>query len=174
MRYQYDAYGWYVGAIDTDEALPFTSSIAPQEQDVVAPEGSDIRPNYIGNGWVWMSYEAPKVQHVEPPVFIDPCKYLIDNAAFTDRIMAFGYIIDLIDDPIVQVFSKDLNRRKYIDLTDQRVISFVRYLSGSPVAINGTELTITTPILTEEQTNSILTDPVLAHENSALRKAYFS
>ena len=101
-----------------------------------------------------------------PPVW----EWYIDIGPFVDRFGTKSLALDTSTDPIVQAFSKDLSRRKWINLQDPRVSMTLGYLAGVTVPGIGT---IAAPILTPAEVTDILTAPVTPEENLALRKQYF-
>ncbi len=98
--------------------------------------------------------------------------WYIDQGPFTDRLGAAATrLIDTSTAPGFVAIRADFARRRWIDLKDQRVIATVNYLAGQPMPGLGT---LAQPLLTTQQANEVLTKPVTAEENLALRRLYFS
>lgn len=106
---------------------------------------------------------------VAPPA--DPCEWLLDIGPFTDRFGSKKWAVDMSADPFVQAFNRDLNRRKWVDLQDERVAVALNYMAGHTIPGIGT---IAAAILTDAEVATFLTTPVVAEENLALRKLYFA
>lgn len=97
-----------------------------------------------------------------PPVVIDPCEWLLDLGPFYDRFSTAKMPVLTSPDATVKAIIADCNIRKWIDLENPDVASGLAYI--------GTVVAALTPAI---QT-AILTTPVTAEENRALRKLYFS
>lgn len=100
-----------------------------------------------------------------------PWTWLIDTGPFTDRFGTSKFAIDTSTDAFVQFFSRDVTRRKWIDLQDRRVLAALYYLAGRNVPGIGS---LVPALITVEQAVLIYDTPVLPEENMALRKLYFS
>lgn len=147
--YHYDLYGWL-----TPEALPGRAT------DVEPPEETEgLRANWTGEAWVLREYVAPPPQPAPPP---DPTAWLIDVGPFFDRFGAAKMAVLTSADPGVKAILADTQVRKWIDLTRQDVAQSVAYIAS------------VVPAITPELQSAILTTPVSASENLALRKLYFS
>lgn len=96
-----------------------------------------------------------------PPVVVDPCEWFIDLGPFYDRFGAAKMSVLTSADAGVKAIVGDTNIRKWIDLERADVASGLAYI-GSVV-----------PELTPALQTAILTTPVTAEENMALRKLYF-
>ena len=96
-----------------------------------------------------------------PPVVVDPCEWLIDLGPFYDRFGAARMAVLTSPDAGVKGIVGDTNIRKWIDLQRADVAMALAYIGSVVVAL--------TPAL---QT-AILTMPVTADENMALRRVYF-
>lgn len=95
------------------------------------------------------------------PVVIDPCEWLLDLGPFYDRFGAAKMPVLTSPDATVKAIIADCNIRKWIDLENPDVASGLAYI--------GTVVAALTPAI---QT-AILTTPVTAEENRALRRVYF-
>lgn len=118
---------------------------------------------------ITMAFSYPPV--TPPPVVPDPCAWLIDQGPFADRLGSKTFAVDTSTVPGVIAVSKDLARRKWIDLKDLRVAGGLYYLAGHATPVLGT---LAPAILTDAEVVAILTTPVTDAENRALRKVYFS
>lgn len=124
-------------------------------------------------GWITTDGGLTFVPPPEPepqPTPVDPALWLIDIGPFTDRFGAKKLLVDMSTDPFVMAFDKDLGRRKWIDLQRADVAMALNYLAGHTIPGVGT---IAAAILTDAEVTTILTTPVAASENLALRKLYF-
>lgn len=92
---------------------------------------------------------------------VDPCQYLIDIGPFYDRFGSAKMAVLTSADATVKAILSDVSIRKWIDLKRSDVASSLAYI-GSVV-----------PALTSTLQTAILTTPVTAEENRALRKSYF-
>ena len=148
--YYYDQYGWLtsqpIEGRSTDKAPP--------------TETQTLKANWTGLDWVLVTYTAPPV--VTPPVVVDPTQWLIDVGPFFDRTGAAKMAILTSTDPTVKAIIADLQVRKWVDLKRTDVAQGLAYI-GSVV-----------PALTGAIQTAILTTPVSAADNLALRKLYFS
>lgn len=100
----------------------------------------------------------------EPPAApdADPAAWFIDIGPFYDRFGAAKMAVLTSADAGVKAIMADVQIRKWIDLQRADVASSLAYI-GSVVAA-----------LTPAIRTAILTTPVTAEENLALRKLYFS
>ena len=160
-----------VNVILADEA--FVTGIASQYDHIEALDTPLEQSLGVGVGWGWdggfvppVAPPAPIPEPTPPPVW----EWYIDIGPFVDRFGVKSLALDTSTDPIVQTFSKDLSRRKWINLQDPRVSMTLGYLTGVTVPGIGT---IAAPILTPAEVTDILTAPVTPEENLALRKQYF-
>ena len=100
--------------------------------------------------------------HTVQPAPVDPCQFLLDVGPFMDRAGAAKLPILTSTDATVKAIIQDMMARKWIDLQRADVATSLGYI-GSVVAA-----------LTPALQTAILTAPVSAEENRALRKLYFS
>ncbi len=96
------------------------------------------------------------------PALADPTAWFIDVGPFYDRFGAAKMAVLTSADAGVKAIMSDVQIRKWIDLQRADVASSLAYI-GSVVAA-----------LTPAIQTAILTTPVSAEENLALRKLYFS
>ena len=96
-----------------------------------------------------------------PAAPADPCAHLIDLGPFYDRFGAAKMAVLTSADVGVKAIIADLNIRKWVDLQRADVASGLAYV-GSKV-----------PSVDAALQSAILTTPVGAEENRALRKLYF-
>jgi hypothetical protein len=132
----------------------------------IAMADGPLFPNWVetstaGIGWTYSNgvFAAPAIP--EPPVVVDPCEWFIDLGPFYDRFGAAKMAVLTSADAGVKAIVGDTNIRKWIDLERADVASGLAYI-GSVV-----------PELTPALQTAILTTPVTAEENMALRKLYF-
>lgn len=92
----------------------------------------------------------------------DPCEWLIDIGPFYDRFGAAKMAVLTSPDAGVKAIMADVQIRKWIDLQRADVASSLAYI-GSKV-----------PAVDAAMQAAILTTPVSAEENLALRKLYFA
>lgn len=118
-----------------------------------APDASWIPCSNACSGW---TYDG---NAFFPPV--DPCAWLIDLGPFYDRFGAAKMAVLTSTDTGVKAIIADLNIRKWVDLKRADVTTGLAYV-GSKV-----------PEVTVNLQTTILTTPVGAEENRALRKLYF-
>lgn len=104
----------------------------------------------------------PEVISIPSPVVPDPCQWLLDIGPFYDRFGAAKMAVLTSTDATVKAILSDVQIRKWIDLKRTDVAQSLAYI-GSVV-----------PALTPAIQTAILTSPVAAAENLALRKSYFS
>lgn len=105
-------------------------------------------------------FELPPAQPPEP--LPDPCEWLIDLGPFYDRFGTAKMAVLTSADAGVKAIIADLNIRKWVDLQRADVASGLAYV-GSKV-----------PSVDAALQSAILTTPVSAEDNRALRKLYFS
>ena len=100
---------------------------------------------------------------IEPaPVVVDPCEWLIDIGPFFDRFGAAKLAVLTSADATVKAILQDIQVRKWIDLKRADVASSLAYV--------GTKV----PAVDAAMQAAILTTPVAAADNLALRKMFFS
>lgn len=167
MRYRYDAFGWFIGEVETDEVLPFTSSVKP-------PEVTDLnkKANYIGNDWVILNYSPNPViiyELKEQPV--DPAEWYLDPGAFKDRFGIYKLAVFSSQDIIIQAFQKDLEGRHWVDLKLDSIKAAVSYMAG--IEVPGIGL-ISNPIIPVEMVSTILNTKPTPDEQFVLRKNLFN
>ena len=96
----------------------------------------------------------------EKPVYATSS--LIDIGPFFDRFGAAKLAVLMCTDPVVQAILRDVQIRKWIDLSRQDVMDSLTYISTK------------VPSLTPEIVANVIHLPVEDAENMALRKLYFS
>lgn len=119
----------------------------------------------VGIGWGWdgTQFVAPIVPEPEPePTPAPVWEWFIDLGPFYDRFGAAKMAVLTSTDPGVKAIIADLNIRKWVDLARPDVAQALQYV-GSVV-----------PAVTPALQATILTTPISAEENLALRKLYFS
>ena len=118
----------------------------------------------VGIGWTYVNnaFVAPPAppapEPVPPPVY----EWYIDKGPFFDRFGAQKMAVLLSSDPVIKALLSDINNRHWIDLQRQDVADAVNYI--------GTVI----PAVDSNLKLAILTTPVAAEENLALRKLYFN
>ena len=113
--------------------------------------------------FVTQHYPGDFTEVIETPVpVVDPCEWLIDLGPFYDRFGAARMAVLTSSDAGVKAIVADVSIRKWIDLQRPDVATSLSYI--------GSVVSSVTPAL---QT-AILTTPVQAEENRALRKLYFA
>lgn len=125
-----------------------------------------LGPNWIqsddaGIGWDYVNGVLSAPAPVTPPVVVDPCEWLIDIGPFFDRFGAAKMAVLTSADVGVKAILSDVQVRKWIDLQRADVASSLAYIGSKVPAVDATLQT------------AILTTPVTAEENLALRKLYF-
>ena len=108
------------------------------------------------------AYEAGEFVDVVPPVVVDPCEWLIDIGPFFDRFGAAKLAVLTSTDATVKAILQDIQVRKWIDLKRADVASSLAYVGTKVPAVDAT------------MQAAILTTPVAAADNLALRKLYFA
>lgn len=133
----------------------------------IAMADGPLAPNWVqsdtaGIGWTYDNgvFTAPVVP--EPPVVVDPCEWLIDIGPFFDRFGAAKLAVLTSTDATVKAILQDIQVRKWIDLKRADVASSLAYVGTKVPAVDATLQA------------AILTTPVAAADNLALRKLYFS
>jgi hypothetical protein len=99
-------------------------------------------------------------EQIVPPV-VDATEWLIDLGPFFDRFGAAKLPVLMSQDATVKAIMSDIQIRKWIDLKRADVAQTLAYI-GSKVAE-----------VTPDLQTAILTTPVAAVENAALKKLYF-
>jgi len=125
-----------------------------------APKAANwIQSDTGGIGWSYANgvFTAP----ANPPTPEDPCEWLIDLGPFYDRFGAAKMAVLTSTDAGVKAILSDVAVRKWIDLERADVALSLAYIGSVVPSVNGTLQT------------AILTTPVTADENRALRKLYF-
>ena len=143
---------------DTCRVDPFTVYPASYAAGFIpAPDGTQL-------GWLYdgTTFTAPPPEP-EPEPVPDPAVWLIDVGPFFDRFGAAKMALLMSANSTVQALVKDLQVRKWIDLQRADVGAGIDALIALGV-----------PGMTAELKTAILTTPVTAEENFALRKVYFS
>lgn len=143
--------------IDFNPAGRFTGEIAALFVEV--PDGTGINDTANGDG-TFTKYIAPP-EPEPPPAPIDPCEWLIDTGAFYDRFGAAKMAVLTSQDVGVKAIITDVAIRKWIDLQRADVAQSLAYIGSVVPSVDATLQA------------SILTTPVSAVENLALRKLYF-
>lgn len=136
-------------------------NVIESETDPDGVNGEWVACGDAGPGWTTPTGAAPFF----PPVAIapaDPCEWLIDLGPFYDRFGAAKMAVLTSTDASLKAILQDVNIRKWVDLQRADVAQALAYVGSVVAAV--------TPAL---QT-TILTTPVTAEENRALRKLYFS
>ena len=129
------------------------------EPDPDGINGQWIACGNAGPGWTYDgSTFAPPVPPTPPA---DPCEWLIDLGPFYDRFGVAKMAVLTSTDAGVKAIMADVSVRKWIDLERADVASSLAYI-GSVV-----------PAVDAPLRAAILTTPVTAEENRALRKLYF-
>ena len=133
--------------------------VIESETDPDGINGGWVACGNAGPGWTYdgTSFAAP----VAPTPPADPCQHLIDLGPFYDRFAAAKMAVLTSTDAGVKAILQDVSIRKWIDPQRADVASALGYI-GSVV-----------PALTGALQTAILTTPVTAEENRALRKLYF-
>ena len=125
-------------------------------------------PDGINGEWVACDNAGPGYTTADngltfdpPAPAADPCEWLIDLGPFYDRFGAAKMAVLTSADAGVKAIMADVAIRKWIDLQRTDVASSLAYI-GSKV-----------PSVDAALQTAILTTPVSADENRALRKQYF-
>ena len=97
-----------------------------------------------------------------PPVVVDPCEWLIDKGPFFDRFGAAKMTVLTSNDAVIKAILLDIGARHWIDLKRPDVATSLAYVGSVVPAVDATLQA------------AILTTPVAAADNLALRKMFFS
>lgn len=154
MTYSFDSHGWLSLALIAGR----TTEVEPPAHGA-APEVGRPWPNFTGVEWVTALYSTPVVP--VPETSVDPAEWLIDIGPFFDRFGSSKLPILMSADATVKAIVADVQVRKYVDLKRPDVASALDYITSKG-------------IITASQKTVILTTPVGAEENLALRKLFFS
>ena len=154
ILHYYDVYGWYTATEIPDRSAEVGPSNVPAERVV-----GETWPNWTGEGWAMLDYAEPSAPEAPAP---GPTDWLIDIGPFFDRFGSAKMAVLTSADAGVKAILSDLQVRKWIDLQRADVGQGLAYV-GSKV-----------PSVTAALQTAILTTPVAAEENLALRKLYFS
>lgn len=154
MSYSFDSYGW----LSLAEIAGRTTEIEPPQHGnkIVG----DPFPNFISptDGWTMATYyEPPAPPPPVPPVWT----WYIDLGPFYDRFGAAKMAVLTSADVGIAAIIRDVNIRKWVDLQRPDVAEALVYI--------GTKVPAVTPALQTQ----ILTTPVTAEEQYALRTTYF-
>lgn len=150
-----------INTIVADET--FVADIAPN-WDHIEPLDTAVELNLaVGVGWGWdgTQFIPPTPAPAPAPSPLPSYSNFIDIGPFFDRFGSQKLPVLISQDQTVQALLKDIQIRKWIDLSLPEVQQSVQYLASIIPGI--------TPLIP-----SILATPVQAHENLALRKLYFS
>ena len=156
MNY-FDLYGWYTSTPIAGRS----TDVAPANTSETTTPG-ELRANFTGYVWVDLPYSAPPAT-VPPEPTVEPFEWFIDVGPFFDRFGASKMPLLMSTNATVQALVKDLQVRKWIDLKRADVAQGIDALIA--LGVPGVNSTLKT---------SILTTPVTAEENFALRRVYFS
>lgn len=134
--------------------------VIESETDPDGINGNWVACGNAGPGWTYdgTNFIAP----VPPPTQVDLCKWLIDLGPFFDRFGPAKIAVLTCTDAGVKAILTDVQIRKWVDLESLEVAQSVAYI--------GTKV----PEVTAELQEQVLTTPVSAKENLALRKLFFS
>ena len=130
---------------------------------------SETDPDGINGAWVacgnagpGFTYDGTSFAAPEAPAApADPCAHLIDLGPFYDRFGAAKMAVLTSTDAGVKAIMADVSVRKWIDLQRADVASSLAYIGSVVPSVDATLRA------------AILTTPVTAEENRALRKLYF-
>ena len=98
-----------------------------------------------------------------PPAPQSPTQWLIDIGPFFDRFGAARLAVLSSADPVVRALVLDTSVRKWVDLQRADVAAGIDAVIAAGV-----------PGVNAQLKAAILTTPVTAHENEALRRLYFA
>ena len=136
------------------------SNIIEADADFAAAVGAVLCPTgRIGDLYANGTFVTPE----PPPAPPSPTDWLIDVGPFFDRFAGAKMALLTSANATVQALVKDLQVRKWIDLQRADVASGIDALIALGV-----------PGMTTALKTAVLTTPVTAEENFALRKVYFS
>lgn len=130
----------------------------PQGANWIELTGSEPQP---GIGWTYDGTFQTPPEIVPPAPLPDLAEWFIDIGPFFDRFGAAKMPVLMSTDATVKAILADIQVRKWIDLQRADVITALTYV-GSVV-----------PSVTAALQTTILTTPVTAEENKALKKLYF-
>lgn len=130
--------------------------VIESETDPDGINGEWVACGNAGPGW---SYNGSTFLPPETPV--DPCEWLIDLGPFYDRFGSAKMAVLTSADAGVKAIMADVAIRKWIDLQRTDVASSLAYIGSKVPSVDATLQA------------AILTTPVSADENRALRKQYF-
>lgn len=126
---------------------------APNMIAIASPDAVKLGDVYAAGNFTTPTAPAPPA---------DPCQWLIDIGPFFDRFGAAKMAVLTSTDAGVKAILQDIQVRKWIDLQRPDVASSLAYVGSVVPSVTG-------PLQT-----AILTTPVAAAENLALRRLYFS
>lgn len=132
--------------------------VIESENDPDGINGQWVACGSAGPGW---TYDGTNFAPPVPPSVVDPCEWLIDIGPFFDRFGAAKMAVLTSADAGVKAILSDVQVRKWIDLKRADVASSLAYIGSKVPSVDATLQT------------AILTTPVTAEENLALRKLYF-
>lgn len=145
----------YYAQIDLNTGICF----AETETHSAVDDPSMIEIQSLSEGLLGSTYANGVFTPPAPPA--DPCEWLIDLGPFYDRFGGAKMAVLTSADAGVKAIMSDVAIRKWIDLQRADVASALTYIGG------------VVPALTGALRTAILTTPVTADENRALRKLYF-
>jgi len=121
-----------------------------------------VQSDVAGPGWTYSNgvLAAPVIP--TPPAVVDPCEWLIDKGPFFDRFGAAKMDVLTSTDPVIKAILVDIGARHWIDLQRPDVATSLAYVGTVVPAVDAALQT------------AILTTPVSAADNLALRKLYFA
>lgn len=157
MPSKFDLYGWYAGEGEGARTTP----LAPANTSQTTTPG-ELRANFTGHVWIDRPYVAPVI---DPPAEPAPAVYdwYIDVGPFFDRFDTAKMSILTSSNATVGALVRDLQVRKWIDLKRADVAAGIDAL-----------ISLAVPGVTPALKTAVLTTPVTAEENFALRRVYFS
>lgn len=135
-------------------AVTETADVLPASPNLIVVDG--LRSELLG-----MKYEGGQFVPVVVPPVTPEWKWYIDIGPFFDRFGAAKMAVLTSADAGVQAIIKDVQIRKWLDLKLPEVAQSLAYV-GSKVAA-----------VTPAVQTAVLTTPVAAAENLALRRLYF-
>ena len=162
MEYALIKNGQVENVIVADET--FVQMIASEWDHIERIDTPAERALGVGIGWAWdgSNFVAPPTPPAPEPEPPKPYATFIDIGPFYDRFGAAKMAVLTSTDPGVKAIIADLNIRKWVDLARPDVAQALQYV--------GSVVSAVTPALQA----TILTTPISAEENLALRKLYFS
>lgn len=136
------------------------TNIIEADADFAAAVGAVLCPaGHIGDLYANGTFVTPE----PPPAATSPTDWLIDVGPFFDRFSSAKLPLLMSANATVQALVKDLQVRKWIDLQRADVASGIDALIALGV-----------PGVDADLKAAVLTTPVTAEENFALRRVYFS